>query len=80
MPFKQKQQLEAQGDYDLVYSSWVADYPDPLTFLETFTTAGKFGVNSGYDSKDYNSLIEEGKTSSNINDSWKNMLKQKNFY
>lgn len=75
VPFKQKQQLEAQGDYDLVYSSWVADYPDPLTFLETFTTTGKFGVNSGYDSKDYNSLIEEGKTSSNINDSWKKYAK-----
>ena len=43
VPFKQKQQLESQGDFELLYSSWIADYPDPLTFLETFTTTGKFG-------------------------------------
>ncbi|MEG0181428.1 MAG: ABC transporter substrate-binding protein [Peptostreptococcaceae bacterium] len=70
VPFKQKQQLEAEGDYDLVYSSWVADYPDPLTFLETFTTNGKFGKNSGYESSQYNNLIEEGKNATSIDESW----------
>ncbi|MGL5756960.1 MAG: ABC transporter substrate-binding protein [Paraclostridium sp.] len=70
VPFKQKQQLESEGDYDLVYSSWVADYPDPLTFLETFTTNGKFGKNSGYESSDYNNLIEEGKNATSIGESW----------
>ena len=75
VPFKQKQQLESEGDYDLVYSSWVADYPDPLTFLETFTTNGKFGKNSGYDSKKYNALIEEGKNATSISESWNKYAK-----
>ncbi|GAA0103394.1 hypothetical protein UT300013_00160 [Paraclostridium sordellii] len=75
VPFKQKQQLESEGDYDLVYSSWVADYPDPLTFLDTFTTNGKFGKNSGYDSKEYNSLIEEGKNATSISESWNKYAK-----
>ncbi|CEQ13019.1 oligopeptide transporter [[Clostridium] sordellii] len=75
VPFKQKQQLESEGDYDLVYSSWVADYPDPLTFLETFTTNGKFGKNSGYDSKEYNALIEEGKNATSISESWNKYAK-----
>lgn len=75
VPFKQKQQLESEGDYDLVYSSWVADYPDPLTFLETFTTNGKFGKNSGYDSKEYNALIEEGKNATSILESWNKYAK-----
>lgn len=70
VPFKQKQQLESEGNYDLVYSSWVADYPDPLTFLETFTSNGKFGKNSGYKSEEYNNLIEEGKNSTSIDESW----------
>jgi oligopeptide transport system substrate-binding protein len=70
VPFKQKQQLESEGDYDLVYSSWVSDYLDPLTFLETFTSNGKFGKNSGYDSKEYNDLIEEGKNATTIDASW----------
>lgn len=75
VPFKQKQQLESEGDYDLVYSSLVADYPDPLTFLETFTTNGKFGKNSGYDSKEYNALIEEGKNATSISESWNKYAK-----
>ncbi|QYE96982.1 ABC transporter substrate-binding protein [Paraclostridium sordellii] len=75
VPFKQKQQLESEGDYDLVYSSWVADYPDPLTFLETFTTNGKFGKNSGYDSNEYNALIEEGKNATSISESWNKYAK-----
>ncbi|WP_270505699.1 ABC transporter substrate-binding protein [Paraclostridium sordellii] len=75
VPFKQKQQLESEGDYDLVYSSWVADYPDPLTFLETFTTNGKFGKNSGYDSKEYNALIEDGKNATSISESWNKYAK-----
>ncbi|WP_373599727.1 ABC transporter substrate-binding protein [Paraclostridium bifermentans] len=75
VPFKQKQQLESQGDYDLVYSSWVADYPDPLTFLETFTNNGKFGKNSGYDRKEYNELIEKGKNSTTIEESWNHYKK-----
>ncbi|WP_338659654.1 ABC transporter substrate-binding protein [Paraclostridium sordellii] len=75
VPFKQKQQLESEGDYDLVYSSWVADYPDPLTFLDTFTINGKFGKNSGYDSKEYNALIEEGKNATSISESWNKYAK-----
>lgn len=75
VPLKQKQQLEAEGNYDLVYSSWVADYPDPLTFLQTFTTNGKFGVNSGYDSKEYNSLVDEGKNATSIDESWRKYAK-----
>lgn len=75
VPFKQKQQLESERNYDIVYSSWVADYPDPLTFLETFTTNGKFGRNSGYKSEGYNNYVEAGKNSTSTIESWKNYTK-----
>lgn len=71
VPFKQKQQLESQGDFELLYSSWIADYPDPLTLLETFTTTGKFGSNSGYNSAEYNKLVDEAKNSLTLANSWK---------
>jgi oligopeptide transport system substrate-binding protein len=70
VPFKQKQQLESQGDFELLYSSWIADYPDPLTFLETFTTTGKFGSNSGYANTEYNKLVNEAKNSLTLEESW----------
>ena len=70
VPFKQKQQLESEGDFELLYSSWIADYPDPLTFLETFTTTGKFGSNSGYANAEYNKLVNEAKNSLTLEESW----------
>ena len=70
VPFKQKQQLESEGDFELLYSSWIADYPDPLTFLETFTTTGKFGSNTGYANAKYNKLVNEAKNSLTLEESW----------
>ena len=70
VPFKQKQQLESEGDFELLYSSWIADYPDPLTFLETFTTTGKFGSNTGYANEEYNKLVNEAKNSLTLEESW----------
>lgn len=75
VPFKQKQQLESEGNFELLYSSWIADYPDPLTFLETFTTTGKFGANSGYNSEEYNKLVEEAKNSLTLKESWEKFAK-----
>jgi oligopeptide transport system substrate-binding protein len=33
-------QARATGDYETLRSSWTADYADPMTFLELFTTTG----------------------------------------
>lgn len=46
-----------------------------MTFLETFTNNGKFGKNSGYDRKEYNELIEKGKNSTTIEESWNHYKK-----
>ena len=37
-PLKQKLELSTKGDYHINLDGWAADYPDPLTFLELFTT------------------------------------------
>jgi len=45
-------------DYDICRSSWVGDYPDPMTFLDMFLTDG--GNNrTGWSSPDYDRLIRE---------------------
>ena len=33
LPFKQKLERETNGEFDLAFSGWGADYPDPLTYL-----------------------------------------------
>ena len=59
LPFKQKLERETNGEFDLAFSGWVADYPDPLTYLSTMQTGNQFSNQVGYNSEEYNKLIEE---------------------
>ncbi|MGL5345917.1 MAG: ABC transporter substrate-binding protein [Peptostreptococcaceae bacterium] len=61
LPFKQKLEKETKGDFDLAFSGWGADYPDPLTFLSTMEKGNQFAKQVGYDSADFNKLVEEAK-------------------
>lgn len=59
LPFEQKLDRESKGEFDLSFSGWGADYPDPLTFLATMETGSQYAKQVGYDSAEYNQLIEE---------------------
>ncbi len=59
LPFEQKLDRETKGEFDLAFSGWGADYPDPLTFLSTMETGYQFAKQVGYDSADYNKLVDE---------------------
>jgi oligopeptide transport system substrate-binding protein len=50
--------LDAQGklDYDLSRSSWIADYADPSSFLEIWTT-GHENNRTGWSNRQYDDLI-----------------------
>ncbi|MDX6765395.1 MAG: peptide ABC transporter substrate-binding protein [Candidatus Methylacidiphilales bacterium] len=45
-------------DYDIARSSWVGDYPDPLTFLDCFVT-GRGNNRTGWSHAAYDRLIEK---------------------
>jgi len=59
LPFEQKLDRETKGEFDLAFSGWGADYPDPLTFLSTMQAGYQFAKQVGYDSADYNKLVDE---------------------
>ena len=49
------------GDYFIANSNWIADYDDPINFLELFVSTG--GNNdTGYASKDYDTMIAAAKS------------------
>lgn len=48
---------QQQGDYDIAYSSWSGDFPDPSTFLELWTTHNG-NNNTGWNHPEYERLIE----------------------
>lgn len=45
-------------DYDIARSSWVGDYPDPLTFLDCFVS-GRGNNRTGWSLPAYDKLIEQ---------------------
>lgn len=59
LPFEQKLDRETKGDFDLSFAGWGADYPDPLTYLATMETGNQYAKQVGYDSTEYNKLVQE---------------------
>ncbi|MBN2581507.1 MAG: peptide ABC transporter substrate-binding protein [Planctomycetes bacterium] len=45
-------------DYDMARTSWIADYLDPMTFLDMFVTDGG-NNNTGWSNAEYDRLIDE---------------------
>jgi oligopeptide transport system substrate-binding protein len=40
VPFKLRLKRTTDRDYDIVFSNWIADYNDPMTFLDMWVTGG----------------------------------------
>ncbi|TCP52880.1 oligopeptide transport system substrate-binding protein [Tumebacillus sp. BK434] len=58
VPFKLRLQRSNQGDFDIVFSFWGADYNDPMTFLDMWITDGDFNE-AGYSNPKYDDLIKK---------------------
>jgi oligopeptide transport system substrate-binding protein len=51
-------------DYQVARSSWIGDYPDPNTFLDTMTT-GNGNNRTGFTNKEYDALIRRAANTMN---------------
>lgn len=74
VPFKVRLDADSNQDYDIELALWGADYADPINFLELFH-AENGNNNSGYDSAEYNSLVESAQTNvTDLESRWQDML------
>lgn len=53
------------GDFDIARMSWVADFNDPITFLNSFTYKQTAANNTGWENAEYTKLIGEASIESN---------------
>jgi oligopeptide transport system substrate-binding protein len=60
-PFDRKLELESNGEFQLSYQGWGADYNDPMTFLDLWETDSPFNT-GGYSNERYDELIQQAKT------------------
>lgn len=55
-PFDRKLELEENGQFQLSWQAWIADYNDPMTFLELFETDNSFNTYK-YSNARYDELV-----------------------
>jgi oligopeptide transport system substrate-binding protein len=55
-PFNEALNLQASGDFQLSQQGWIADYNDPMTFLDLFEPGSSFNT-SNYENERYGQLI-----------------------
>jgi oligopeptide transport system substrate-binding protein len=56
-PFDRKLELESNGEFQLSYQGWGADYNDPMTFLDLWESESPFNT-GGYENERYDELID----------------------
>lgn len=61
VPYKQRLQMEDDHDFQMVFTGWVPDYPDPISYLELWTTNSPYN-HASYSSKAYDGAIEKSNT------------------
>ena len=58
-------QTRKDGDYSIARNGWIADYNDPISFLDMWMTGG--GNNDAqYANEEYDSLIKQAKTTTDV--------------
>jgi oligopeptide transport system substrate-binding protein len=62
-------------DYQINYSfGWIGDYDDPMTFMDLYLSDSPFN-NSFFEDEEYDRLIKEAQTTSDLDKRMQNMLK-----
>src|SRR5829696_4596684 len=59
-PFDRKLELESNGEFQLSWQGWIADYNDPMTFLELFETGNAFNTYK-YSNAQYDKLVSQAR-------------------
>ena len=59
-PFDRKLELEENGEFQLSWQGWIADYNDPMTFLELFETDNAFNTYK-YSNAQYDKLVSQAR-------------------
>ncbi|MFT8459601.1 MAG: peptide ABC transporter substrate-binding protein [Liquorilactobacillus ghanensis] len=76
MPVNVKLARRASGDFDLDLIGWTADFADPITFLQMFTSDSTQN-HLGWSDAEYDSLIANAnqKNAGNVNRRWTDLVK-----
>jgi oligopeptide transport system substrate-binding protein len=75
MPAKQRSVFLSRGDYNIAFSGWAPDYPDPLAYFSNFLEGQTYSVDTHYNNQNYNNLVQDGKNSKTSDESFSTFTK-----
>ncbi|MCD2256088.1 peptide ABC transporter substrate-binding protein [Lactobacillus sp. CC-MHH1034] len=80
VPFKTRLTRSQNGQFDMVVSAWGADYPDPISFLDLFTTDNSYN-NGKWSNSQYDQLVQDSKTTDVLNKEkrWDDLMQAQNI-
>ncbi|WP_035443529.1 peptide ABC transporter substrate-binding protein [Lactobacillus crispatus] len=74
VPFKTRLNRSTSGNFDVVVSGWSADFADPISFVDLFTS--KNAQNNGkWSNSQYDKLITDSKTTADTTKRWDDLEK-----
>ena len=74
VPFKTRLNRSTSGNFDVVVSGWSADFADPISFVDLFTS--KNAQNNGkWSNSQYDKLIADSKTTADTTKRWDDLEK-----
>lgn len=78
IPYKTRLARSAKGQFQLVITNWGADFSDPISDLDLFTSTNSFN-NGKWSNKEYDKLIDKANNAdaNNTQKRWEDMVKAK---
>ena len=74
LPFKTRLSRSTAGNFDIVVSGWSADFADPISFLDLFTSTNSEN-NGKWKNATYDKLIADSKTTASTSKRWDDLTK-----
>ena len=74
LPFKTRMSRSTAGNFDIVVSGWSADFADPISFLDLFTSTNPEN-NGKWKNTSYDKLIADSKTTASTSKRWDDLTK-----
>lgn len=74
LPFKTRLSRSTAGNFDVVVSGWSADFADPISFLDLFTSTNAEN-NGKWKNSQYDKLVADSKTTASTSKRWDDLTK-----
>ncbi|WP_201331223.1 peptide ABC transporter substrate-binding protein, partial [Lactobacillus nasalidis] len=78
LPFKTRLSRSTSGNFDIVISGWSADFADPISFLDLFTSTNPEN-NGKWKNSSYDKLIADSKTTASTSKRWSDLTSAENI-